>query len=70
MNQDDCIHVAGSVRRSSPEELQAVLQLKRHGAVHDTMIEVDKSGLAPEHDGEGIIVVSELNKLPCADYTS
>lgn len=53
------MHVSGIVGRSSLKELPVVLQLERHGIVHDAVQTVNRSGVAPEHRGEGAFMGAE-----------
>lgn len=47
--------VAGNGGRLGLDELHAVLQLKHHSIVQDSIDEVDESGVAPEHGEKGVL---------------
>lgn len=54
---------AGNVGRSSLEAMYVVPQIECHAIVHDITDKVVESCVEPEHDGKGLVVVTEHNNL-------
>lgn len=65
LHEPGLLSVAGNVGRSSLRKLPAVLQLERRRIVHDTMDEICKSSVAPEHGGNKVVVAAEHSSIAC-----
>lgn len=63
LDDPERLQVAGNVGSSRVGGLHVVLKPVPHSVVHDGMHKVDKSGLAPDHGGEAVVVVADHNKL-------